>query len=80
MYFALGLRGADHSPSRLHYLDLNKDSRCMNSTVQLVLESFEQLGASEKREVLEEILRRSGIWIGHHWMMSRLTGSPTRPF
>ena len=32
----------------------------MNSTVQLVLESFEQLGASEKREVLEEILRRSG--------------------
>ncbi|MGA9922128.1 MAG: hypothetical protein WBQ29_01925 [Isosphaeraceae bacterium] len=31
----------------------------MSTTVRLVLESFERLGASDKREVLDEIIRRS---------------------
>ncbi len=31
----------------------------MSTSVRLVLESFERLGASDKREVLDEIIRRS---------------------
>lgn len=38
---------------------LNKDSECMSTTVQLVLESFDRLASSDKREVLDEIIRRS---------------------
>ncbi|MGC1721054.1 MAG: hypothetical protein WA746_18885 [Isosphaeraceae bacterium] len=31
----------------------------MSTAVRLVLEAFERLGASDKREVLDEIIRRS---------------------
>jgi hypothetical protein len=38
---------------------LDKDSECMSTTVRLVLESFDRLEASDKREVLDEIIHRS---------------------
>ena len=38
---------------------MSMDSECMSTTVQLVLESFDRLEASAKREVLDEIIRRS---------------------
>jgi hypothetical protein len=40
-------------------LYMNKDPECMSTTVQLVLESFDRFKASDKREVLDEIIRRS---------------------